>query len=151
MLEKVLYFIAYLWHVCRNNSISPVEIGAFSSKEQCGGFTLLWTKPLSEVLTRWTGVQSPGAALNYQVKDITEPTRCSHSSCSSHRRPVTFVLLIVLHFFKGLAGTIGHLEAFMSSKKQTLCSISWFENWFEDWFEKEKKKHPLVNNSKQLE
>lgn len=40
----------------------------------------------------------------------------SHSSCTSHRRPVTFVLLIVLHFFKGLAGTIGHLEAFMWRK-----------------------------------
>lgn len=37
----------------------------------------------------------------------------SHSSCTSHRRPVTFVLLIVLHFFKGLTWTIGHQEAFM--------------------------------------
>lgn len=42
----------------------------------------------------------------------------SHSSCTSHQRPVTFVLLIVLSFFKGLAGTIGHLEAFMLRKKQ---------------------------------
>ena len=44
----------------------------------------------------------------------------SHSSCTSHRRPVTFVLLIVLHFFKGLAGTIGHLEAFMWRKTNVL-------------------------------
>lgn len=43
----------------------------------------------------------------------------SHSSCTSHQRPVTFVLLIVLHFFKGLAGTIGHLQAFMLRKKKT--------------------------------
>lgn len=32
--------------------------------------------------------------------------------------PVTFVLLIVLHFFKGLAATIGQLEAFICKKKE---------------------------------
>lgn len=47
----------------------------------------------------------------------------SYSSCTSHRRPVTFVLLIVYYFFKGLAGTIGHLEAFMWGKNKRCVLI----------------------------
>lgn len=65
------------WLLCLCvKGVLPVEMVMFSSKEQCAGFTLLWTKPLSEVLTFWTAVQGPRAALNYQVKDITEPTHC---------------------------------------------------------------------------
>lgn len=42
----------------------------------CGVFNILWTKPLFELLTYWTAVRSPvSAALNYQVKDITQLRR----------------------------------------------------------------------------
>lgn len=43
-------------------------------------------------------------ALNYQVKDFTEPLGqfCSCAT-ASHGTPVTFVLLIVVRFFKGPA------------------------------------------------
>lgn len=55
----------------------------------------------------------------------------SHSCCTSHRRPVTFVLLIVLHFFKGLAGTIGHLAAFMW-RKTDVAFLFWLFTFGEE-------------------
>lgn len=83
----------------------------------CGVFNILWTKPLSELLTYRTAVQSPVcAALNYQVKDITEL-----------RRSFAFILYLTPEarhicpldcppFLLGLAGIIGHREAFMLRK-----------------------------------
>lgn len=42
----------------------------------CSAFNILWTKPLSELLTYRTAVRrTVWAALNYQVKDITELRR----------------------------------------------------------------------------
>lgn len=53
--------------------------------------------------------------LNWQVKDITETGGLLHiQPCAPHDgMGGTFVLLIVIHFFKGLEGTIGHFDSFM--------------------------------------
>lgn len=59
-----------------------------------------------------SGPESSTSSFELRSKTSQNWRGVSHSSCTSHQRPVTFVLLIVLHFFKGLAGTIGHLSSF---------------------------------------
>lgn len=106
-------------YVCRS---VPCWNGVELKGKQYGGLTLLWTKPLSEVLTRWARVRSLGAALNFAGQRHHRSNAPVHIHLvTSHGRPVAFVLLIVLHFFKALPGIIGHMEAFMCSK-QTLPS-----------------------------
>ena len=69
---------------------------------------------VSEVLPHCAGVpeSTRGFELSGQRHHSSEPTTTAHSCCSSPRTLHAFVLLIVLRVFKGLPGTIGHLEAF---------------------------------------